>query len=205
MLKKILLAFLAMVMMIASGSSVLAVSHEDTLNEETKQSYYTQYVQIAEEISKQSGIDIVVNPMEEFAEEDWKTPEDFRELIEKIANWDIRCNTSNTPEVYSSASKTKTASLEADGKTFEIAVTGTFTTQYNPNTERQHFWRVDSITSEISSGSAAWTQTGYDYKWLDAVRTAGINVSGTLKVAQATFRNKLAYIEFYCSDKGKIS
>lgn len=205
MLKKILLAFLAMVMMIGSGSSVLAVSHENTLNEETKQAYYTQYVQIAEEISKQSGIDIVVNPMEEFAEEDWKTPEDFRELIEKIANWDIRCNTSSASEVYSSASKTKTASLEADGKTFEIAVTGTFTTQYNPNTERQHFWRVDSITSEISRSSATWTQTGYDYKWLDAVRTAGINVSGTLKVAQATFRNKLAYIEFYCSDKGKIS
>ena len=126
-------------------------------------------------------------------------------MITEIAEWDIRCDISNAPEMFSTASKTKTAKVEANDKSFEIAVTGTFTTQYNSTTQRQHFQSVDSITSKISSGSASWTQTGYDEQSLDAARTVAIHVSGTLKVAQATFRNKLAYVEFYCSDKGKVS
>lgn len=205
MLKKLLSTALATVIMIAATTSAFAVSYENLLNDETKQAYYAQYVKIAEEVSKQSGIDIVVNPMQEFAEEDWKTPEAFRDFITKIAEWDIQCDASNAPEMFSTASKTKTAKVEADGKPFEIAVTGTFTTQYNSTTQRQHFQSVDSITSKISSGAASWTQTGYDERSLDAARTVAIHVSGTLKVAQVTFRNKLAYVEFYCSDKGKIS
>lgn len=185
-------------MMIGFGNSAFAVSHENLLNDDTKRVYYAQYVKIVKEVSQQSGIDIIVNPVQEFAEEDWKTPEDFRDLITEIAEWDIRCDASNV-------SKTKTAKVDADGKSFEIAVTGTFTKQYNSTTQRQHFQSVDSITSKISSGSASWTQTGYDEQSLDAARTVAIYVSGTLKVAQATFRNKLAYVEFYCSDKGEVS
>lgn len=185
-------------MMIGFGNSAFAVSHENLLNDDTKRVYYAQYVKIVKEVSQQSGIDIIVNPVQEFAEEDWKTPEDFRDLITEIAEWDIRCDASNV-------SKTKTAKVDADGKSFEIAVTGTFTTQYNSTTQRQHFQSVDTITSKISSGSASWTQTGYEGQSLDAARTIAIYVSGTLKVAQATFRNKLAYVEFYCSDKGKVS
>ncbi len=41
-----------------SGNSAFAVSRENVLNDETKHAYYEQYVKIAEEISKQSGIDI---------------------------------------------------------------------------------------------------------------------------------------------------
>ena len=185
-------------MMIGFGNSAFAVSHENLLNDDTKRVYYAQYVKIVKDVSQQSGIDIIVNPVQEFAEEDWKTPEDFRDLITEIAEWDIRCDASNV-------SKTKTAKVDADGKSFEIAVTGTFTTQYNSTTQRQHFQSVDSITSKISSGSASWTQTGYDEQSLDAARTVAIYVSGTLKVAQATFRNKLAYVEFYCSGKGEVS
>lgn len=185
-------------MMIGFGNSAFAVSHENLLNDDTKRVYYAQYVKIVKDVSQQSGIDIIVNPVQEFAEEDWKTPEDFRDLITEIAEWDIRCDASNV-------SKTKTAKVDADGKSFEIAVTGTFTTQYNSTTQRQHFQSVDTITSKISSGSASWTQTGYEGQSLDAARTVAIYVSGTLKVAQATFRNKLAYVEFYCSDKGKVS
>ncbi|MFR4977485.1 MAG: hypothetical protein ACLUDG_00990 [Butyricicoccus sp.] len=185
-------------MMIGFGNSAFAVSHENLLNDDTKRVYYAQYVKIVKDVSQQSGIDIIVNPVQEFAEEDWKTPEDFRDLITEIAEWDIRCDASNV-------SKTKTAKVDADGKSFEIAVTGTFTTQYNSTTQRQHFQSVDTITSKISSGSASWTQTGYEGQSLDAARTVAIYVSGTLKVAQATFRNKLAYVEFYCSDKGEVS
>lgn len=185
-------------MMIGFGNSAFAVSHENLLNDDTKRVYYAQYVKIVKDVSQQSGIDIIVNPVQEFAEEDWKTPEDFRDLITEIAEWDIRCDASNV-------SKTKTAKVDADGKSFEIAVTGTFTTQYNSTTQRQHFQSVDTITSKISSGSASWTQTGYEGQSLDAARTVAIYVSGTLKVAQATFRNKLAYVEFYCSGKGEVS
>lgn len=184
--------------MIGFGNFAVSISHENLLNDETKRAYYAQYVKIAEEVSQQSGIDIIVNPVQEFAEEDWKTPEDFRDLITEIAEWDIRCDALNV-------SKTKTAKVDVNGKSFEIAVTGTFTTQYNSTTQRQYFQSVDTITSKISSGSASWTQTGYEGQSLDAARTVAIYVSGTLKVAQATFRNKLAYVEFYCSDKGKVS
>lgn len=63
MLKKIALASLVMVMVIGFGNSAFAVSHENLLNDDTKRAYYAQYVKIVKEVSKQSGIDIVVNPM----------------------------------------------------------------------------------------------------------------------------------------------
>ncbi|MBS5247473.1 MAG: hypothetical protein KHY55_10030 [Streptococcus salivarius] len=50
-------------MMIGFGNSAFAVSHENLLNDDTKRAYYAQYVKIVKEVSKQSGIDIVVNPM----------------------------------------------------------------------------------------------------------------------------------------------
>jgi hypothetical protein len=56
-----------------------------------------------------------------------------------------------------------------------------------------------------ASQNASWTQTGYEALQADGGRTYCVDVSGTFKLAAATFSNKIARAEFYCSAEGKIS
>ena len=61
------------------------------LDEATKQTYYQEYIKIAAEVSKETELDISVVPMNEFLEEDWRTPEQFRNVITEVANWRLIC------------------------------------------------------------------------------------------------------------------
>lgn len=62
-----------------------------SLDEATKQTYYQEYIKIAAEVSKETELDISVVPMNEFQEEDWRTPEQFRNIITEVANWNLTC------------------------------------------------------------------------------------------------------------------
>ncbi|MBU5436026.1 hypothetical protein [Pseudoflavonifractor sp. MSJ-37] len=171
-----------------------------------KAEYHAEYIQIAREVSKETGIDVSVLPMDEFSDEDWRTPDEFRAFITEIANSKIVCDGSyDGPQPYSRDYTTKTASVEAEGLKYTISITGSFVTQLNSSTHRQHFDSITSITSRSTSSTATWTQTGYTGKMMDAARTYAITVSGRLKVGGALFSNKLAYVEFYCNSTGEIS
>lgn len=201
LLKKVV--SLAMVASLCMGLMVSASAAPSELDDETKATYYAEYLKIAAEVNKEMDAYISVNPMDEFAEEDWMTPEEFREFVEAIAGWKIVCTSDATNA--RSVSATKTCSVTADSRTYTIAVTGTFSTKYSETYKRQAFSGINSITSEISGSTGTWTQTGYESSLVDAGRTYCITVSGTLKIAGATFSNKLAYVEFVCSSVGAVS
>lgn len=187
-----------------------SAAQTDTLSSDTKRAYYEAYLEIAQDVSKETELDIEVIPMEEFEDADWRTPQEFRDVLLEVAHWNLICAVvEHTPAQVSAksdaVSATKSTTVTADDHNYTLSITGKFKTQLNKATGRQHFAGVESITSKISGSTGTWTQTGYESESLDSARTFGITVSGTLKIAGATFKNKLAYAEFYCSDTGVVS
>jgi len=211
-MKKFLSMALALAMSLCVAAPAFATS-EEALSEDIRLSYYAEYTKIAEEVSRETGVDISVLPMDEFKDEDWKTPQAFRDFITEVANWRLSCVVSedpcklvDKPAAYNATiSKTKTSKVTAEGTSYDLSVTGEFETAFNSTTERQHFSKVVSITSELGGRTGTWKQTGYEYESIDGNRTIATHVSGTLTIAGAVFRNKVAYVEFYCSATGKIS
>lgn len=203
-MKKLLTVIMACIMMVGC-LGVPAFAAEPGLDDETKKEYYAEYIKIAEEVSRETELDISVLPMDEFAEEDWRTPEEFRNFITTIANWKIEFTDVSDIQPYSSASKTKEAEVTADKHTYKLSVTGSFETVLNTTTGRQHFNKVISITSRMVGSTGSWKQTGYEAKTLDAARTYKITISGELTIGGAKFKNKLATVEFYCSSTGVVS
>ena len=203
-MKKLFMLIMVCIMMVEC-LSVSAFAAEPGLDPETKQEYYAEYVKIAEEVGKETKLDISVLPINEFTEEDWRTPEEFRTIITAIANWRIECQSAGGIQPYSSTSATKSATITANGLHYTISITGNFRTNLNTSTNRQHFSGINSLTSKLSGSTGSWKQTGYEANPLDAARTYGITVSGELTVVGAKFSNMLAYVEFYCSSTGAVS
>lgn len=207
MYKKFITSVLACVMAISYITiPVSATGVTGPLDEVTKQAYYQEYIKVAAEVSKETELDISVVPMNEFQEEDWRTPEQFRDFITEVASWHLVCtNQYDGPQVQSTATATKTAKVTADGYTYALDITGSFRTDLNTSTGRQHFSGINSITSKLSGHTGTWTQTGYEAEGADAARTYVVTVSGKLTIAGAVFNNKLAKVEFYCSATGVVS
>ena len=157
------------------------------------------------EVSKETGIDISVLRMDEFCDDDWCTPDEYRNFLTKIATMDININTPSDVQTFSNNSCRKSVTIREQNTSFTIDVTGNFRTQYNKDLRRQMFADVTSVSSSMRSSSGRWTQTSYDYLFMDSSRTCGINVVGDLTIASATFRNKTAHVEFYCDSEGGIS
>lgn len=210
-MKKLLSLALALAMSLSVAVPAFA-TFDGTVDEDIRLSYYAEYIQIAEEVSKETGIDISVLPMDDFKGEDWKTPQAFRAFITEVANWRLNCTASaaptepeNRPSPHTvTVSATKAVKVNAEGTNYELLITGEFETGYRASTGRQHFAKVISITSKLSGRVGTWTQTGYERKFIDVSRTVAAHVSGTLTIAGAVFKNKVAYVEFYCSDTGKV-
>lgn len=61
------------------------------LTKEQKEDYYQQYVEIVEEINAEGNgkYTLEVEPFDEFKEEDWIDPEEFRQMAEDRATWEF--------------------------------------------------------------------------------------------------------------------
>lgn len=173
------------------------------LDQASKEILYEEYQTIAEQVADETGRDISLLPMEEFAPEDWQTPEDFRALLTEIANWKLT-GSFLAPEQPRSTSAERTATLEADGQEYKLTITGSFETAYNETSRRQHFSGFPSIESELSGSSVAWTQTGCEVYSLDDNRTYAVNVWGKLTISGAVFENQPAHAEFHCTANGAV-
>ena len=88
------------------------------LDDETKADYYAEYIKIAQEVNQTLGSQISVNPIEEISDDDWMTPEEFREFIIAIETWNVVCDESR-PNERSTSSKTKTDTISVSGKTYK--------------------------------------------------------------------------------------
>lgn len=205
-IKKSMVLMIATIMCIGMYTGVYAATNSNSiLEQEIKEAYYLEYIKIAKEVSEGTGLDISVLPMNEFKEEDWRTPEEFRSFITEVAQWDLTCTILESIQTYSNVTATKETTVTASGQSRTLAITGNFTTSLNYDTGRQHFSSVESVTSRLKGGTGTWTQTGYEYKSLDGARTCRVTVSGKLKIAGAVFSNKLASAEFYCNSQGVVS
>lgn len=197
-LKKNVASFLAgTILFCGMGTSVHAAPND--LPEWTKQDYYEEYTKIVRDAVNKTGRDISLLPMNEFTEEDWLPPEEFRSLVTGLSNWAKNCE-----EVESSAkaSATKSTTITVDGCDYSLSITGNFNTSFNSYTGRQNFSGINSFTSTMEGG--AWEQTGYEYISLDAGRTYLVYISGEYTVAGVVFKNDLARVEFYCGADGDV-
>ena len=100
--------------------AVPAFATANGLDDETKADYYAEYIKIAQEVNQTLGSQISVNPIEEISDDDWMTPEEFREFIIAIETWNVVCDESG-PNERSTSSKTKTDTISVSGKTYTIS------------------------------------------------------------------------------------
>lgn len=197
-LKKNMASVLAVTILFCSmGVAVNAAPNN--FSETAKQDYYEKYTEIVADVASKTERDISLLPMDEFTEEDWLPPEEFRSLITALANWVKDCNELDSS---SKASATKSSKITIDGRDYSLSITGDFNTAFRSYTERYHFSGLNSFTSSMQGGT--WEQTGYEYLRIDAGRTYAAYISGEYTVAGAVFENVLAYVEFYCGANGDV-
>ncbi len=208
-MKKIAKRALSMICMLTlttvSGMSVCASSDADA----KKAEYYKEYQAIIERLSGEAELEIGLLPAEEFAEEDWRSPEEFEQLVRELIHADIASCDNEEVEgelplaARSSVTASKSKSFTwGDSYNCTIKISASFTTQYNSG--RQYISSVSAISSQKTSGVGTWTPNGSEYRLLDSDRTAQVTVSGKISYAGA-YITKIMSVEFYCNSNGGIS
>ena len=180
----------------------------DGISDAEKIELYAQYVEIARNVSEESLYNVSVVPMAEFGDEDWISPEQYQIDMEKIVK-SLKISVNNKKEAnmideYSSASATKTATATYTGGSLNIAITGSFNTQYSESLDRQIFSGINYINAVKKSGNGAWTYKGYDRSLIDGGRTYSVSVAGNIQIGTNVY-STVAHVKFYCSATGGIS
>lgn len=219
-MKQFLKTLLLFIVMCSIPMNVMA--SDKSLSDDEKNEYYQEYLAITAEVSEEAGFPIRVIPMEEIADEQWVSPEEFRSTLQSaIAGSNDSSDPIPAPDSYShpetfdgpmarvsarsTSSGSKKGTIVANNATYQLSITGVFTTQYNSSLERQVFSGLTSISS-TSADSGSWSQTGYDYYFTDSMRTACVTVAGWYKPKDLiTEFNRTCTVEFYCNSKGGIS
>lgn len=197
------IAVFAAILVIGTGGKASAASLE--LTQQQKEDYYKQYVELAAEVdATYPGANITVNSMDEFKEEDWKSPEEFKQYLITRATLTITFNDNDNGGIAPRSVATKTKKASLNGVARDISVTGSFNTQLNSSSGAQQFAGIRSITSKLASGSGTWSQTGYDYSLIDGGRTYSMDIGGKLNLAGVTTSHR-AHVEFHCNSNGSIS
>lgn len=106
---------------------------------------------------------------------------------------------------FSTASATKSKTVESNGADVEVTIKGSFNTQYNSVSQRQLFSGINSITVTPSKGT--WTKStpsGYSALRIDGGRTYEITASGKITINNLTSSHHII-VEFYCNVNGLVS
>ncbi len=201
--KKVVSMICMATIMVASVMPVNAASVSDA----QKAEYYKEYQEIVQALSEESGTEVGLLPASEFAEEDWRSPEEFEEIVRQLISAKAVLCENEEGEQYVAARSTVPASKSkkvawSESLSCTIKISASFTTQLHGN--RQFISSVSSIESEKTSGSGTWEQKGSEYELIDSARTAQVTVSGRITYSGATVV-KLVTVEFYCSNTGTIS
>ncbi len=173
------------------------------LSEQQKQEYYKQYKEIVDEINSENPNALLeLVPFAEYESEDYVEPSEFKKYATERANVKFVSTSGSAIQPYSTASSTKTKSVNSNGVSATITIRGSFETQYDSFYQRQMFAGINSITSSSSTGS--WSQTGYTPSLIDGGRTYSIIVGGKLTINSLTSSHNIS-VEFYCNSNGSIS
>lgn len=186
-------------------TSVMPVS-ASSVTDAQKAEYYKKYQNIIQALSKEAGLEIGLLPASEFAEEDWRSPEEFEEIVRQLIEANSVLCENEDGELYVAEKSTvpfsKSKRFTNDSLNYTVKISASFATQLYRN--RQFISAVSSIKSEKTSGIGTWTPIGSDYALIDSARTAQVTVSGRISYAGA-YVTKLVTAEFYCNACGKIS
>ena len=173
-----------------------------------KSVYYEEYKKIVEEVSSDTDAELTLLPAEDFADEDWRTPDEFEKIVRAFATAEIAVNKND--DITDLASETRYAVAASKNVSFivennadvTIKIKADFSTQYHAG--RQYVSSVSNISSSKAIDTGTWQQVGSDYLLLDAGRTAQISVSGNLSYGGVS-QEKIITVEFYCSAAGGVS
>lgn len=173
-----------------------------------KSMYYEEYKKIVEEVSSDTDVELTLLPAEDFADEDWRTPDEFEKIVRAFATAEIAVNKND--DITDLASETRYAVAASKNVSFivennadvTIKIKADFSTQYHAG--RQYVSSVSNISSSEATGNGTWQQKGSAYLLLDAGRTAQISVSGNLSYSGVS-QEKIITVEFYCSAAGGVS
>ncbi len=179
------------VVILASLSPVTSEAKDQTTQH---QRYYAAYEKIVEKINRiHENADITLLAAEQFADEDWVSPERFQErALERLKP--IRVQTSLEWD--------SERTLERTERENDVRIIGDFETELLEQSKRQRLSDVFSMTSLAIDGGK-WTQTGFSGTPIDAWQTMVVTVSGTYAKQGILTRHHITK-EYHCSWYGEI-
>lgn len=199
-------------------SSLGSIISDDTdssnsITKEQKLQYHKQYIKIVEEaMEKKLGLSLSVPPIEEFKEEEWKTPEEYEIMIQNIIVEHLK---REREKIAAMSSYLKPAVTNMNGETTkstyvyfsdflrEIEVTAKFDKQYSAVLDRQIFVTVDNVSSKLASSRGKWEQTSYEASLVDDGQKYRIQIEGVFELNNISFEKEFI-IEFNCDEFGNI-
>lgn len=205
-----LIKYTALIMTVAMTVSVLsAAAFAETAagGASSRSELYAEYLDIAEDVTQETGVPISVVDMKDFTDQDWVSPEIYKAEMLKIAeSLDTKLVEENTGARSAKASTTasKVIAVTYDGGSMKVKVTGSFTTVLSESLGRQVFSGIKSITSAKYSGNGTWTDKGYSRTLIDGGRTYSVSVAGTVKIGTNKY-DTTGNVFFYCSATGAVS
>lgn len=180
-------------------------SASNGLTKEQKETYYEEYVNITKEAKEKypdAGLGIV--PFDEFKEDEWVKPEEFKKIVEDMAVSEfepVEDTNKGLIQPLSTTTASKKVAKKINGLSLTITVKGSFNTQLVNGI--QVFGSINSLTS--SSDKGTWKQTGYTPYLIDGLRTYEIDVTGTFIYNGSTTTGNHITTEFHCSSTGVVS
>ena len=207
-MKKFMRKAVAMICMlsISVGSAGMVVCA--TGENQQKSEYYEQYKKIVEEVSSDTDVELTLLSAEDFADEDWRTPDEFEKIVRAFATAEIAVDKNDdiadlvSETRYAVAASKNVSFTVEDTADIMIKIKADFSTQYHA--ERQYISMVSNISSSKATDTGTWQQTGSNYLLIDAGRTAQISVSGNLSYGGVS-QEKIITVEFYCGATGGVS
>jgi hypothetical protein len=217
-IKKTAILFTVMATIGIIGFSIAEAAPTNQIAEEQKEALYNQYVQIIKEVVEEHpGVLMELVPFEEFTQDGWVKPEEFRKLAIERANakfvvdvepqavsMDITPLNDGEFTPQSTVSATKKASITTGGLSRDISITGTFTTQYSSTLKRQVFSGISSLTSSGGTNTEKWTESGKSSRLIDGGRTYSTIVSGGYTINNLTSYHHIN-VDFHCNANGGVS
>ncbi len=200
-------AMLSMILVLAMGLPAAAsAAGSGALDEATKREWYEEYQKIIEEVSPESKLGdfgLTLSPFEDFKEEDWKTPQEFRAFAKEMAGSYVEMKSGPAEEPLPEGSAAKRVYLTIQGVDYGIDIVGDFYTQYETYQGRYVFSGTPSFTS-LPAGEGFWSHIGMEAYLIEGGRTWSVTVSGRFTLGGVS-KIYLARAEFYCDPQGNIS
>lgn len=179
------------VFLFTSLSPVTSEAKDQTTQHER---YYAAYEKIVRELNRtHENADITLLTADQFADEDWVSPERFQErAVERLEPLHIQTSLEWDSE----------RTLERTERGNDVRIIGNFETELLEQSKRQRLSDVFSMTSLAIDGGK-WTQTGFSGTPIDAWQTMVVTVSGTYAKQGILTKHHITK-EYHCTWYGEI-